>query len=172
MFAYHAQESREYPEDKGLSNITPSHRVGLVKRINFVIILLITIVILHLYFTQSIRATSIDLQKTWGTHSALHLEKVELLQKIRSELGYNGFIHHFKNYVIRRNSHYLSAAESSMFRSLQYLNELQSSLQSPAELDALKQVRGVIWSYQQKLSVATARDNLNLPVVELYFGES
>ena len=43
-----------------------------------------------------------ELDETWSDAASLELGEAALLTELERSLGYSGFIHHFKNYVLRR----------------------------------------------------------------------
>ena len=61
----------------------------------------------------------------WEISFQQYFDKMDAFQNLRIELGYNGFIHHFKNYLIRRDPKYLEWSEQSMSRARIFADRLE-----------------------------------------------
>src|SRR5262245_46989155 len=78
-----------------------------------------------------------DLSKQWKSYSELDLRKRQLLRDIRVAAGYSGFIHHFKNFIVRRErSDYIEAGEK-LAKLEQSIAEFSRFDLTPAERQAL-----------------------------------
>ncbi len=53
------------------------------------------------------------IESSWGSFKELYSEKGHALNILRKEMGYGGVIHHFKNYVLRREVIYADAVKIS-----------------------------------------------------------
>lgn len=87
--------------------------------------------------------------------------KLTLYLALRSQLGYGGLIHNFKNHVLRgshdyRVSHYASAVQEN-FAALEHLIRQYRQLPgiSSEESQALNQLEATINQYQQKMVILT-----------------
>ncbi|WP_024850614.1 methyl-accepting chemotaxis protein [Hydrogenovibrio kuenenii] len=86
-------------------------------------------------------------------------DKNQLFENIESELGYGGFIHNFKNLVIRGESDYRTQSYSkkvkenleNLFKNINAFRQLPGL--EPVETDALNQIEKMIKSYQDKLAI-------------------
>lgn len=76
------------------------------------------------------------------------------LGEIRKHIGYLGFIHNFKNYLIRRDPVYLVDAERNINKGTLSLEKLKPLLTSNDELKAFSDLEKVIQEYQFKLELA------------------
>lgn len=86
-----------------------------------------------------------------------YVEQITISQTISSierDLGYVGFIHHFKNYVIRRDSTYFEHAQQKYLRLKENIYLLQSLIEG-SELKAdVNQLNATLEEYYQKLLIA------------------
>jgi len=103
----------------------------------------------------------------WKYHSNLIIKKHKKLHEIKENLGYTGFIHNFKNYVIRREEHYLISANNQIINSINFLNEYNEFPQSPKEREAILEFKKVVDSYHKKSSSVEHNKALKLPTKEL-----
>ncbi|MDH5182894.1 MAG: PAS domain S-box protein [Gammaproteobacteria bacterium] len=79
--------------------------------------------------------------------------KAHTLNRLRTELGYGGMIHNYKNYLLRGESRYQQAAEGNISRAKMALNSYRKNLLVANEQSALKDIDGVIGQYKNKLSI-------------------
>lgn len=83
-----------------------------------------------------------------------HFDMARKLTEIESSIGYLGFIHHFKNYVLRRDDSYYHAAIASYEQSHQLLSEL-AKMQTNNDLSTEIQIlSNTLNEYKAKLDLA------------------
>ncbi|UUM30950.1 GGDEF domain-containing protein [Vibrio japonicus] len=88
------------------------------------------------------------------------------LTEIERQLGYLGFIHHFKNYVIRRDIQYFHEA-SGKYQLLTFqLNELEELVDSSSIQEEIEVLRSTLDEYFHKLMLAK-EEYTSLSVEEL-----
>lgn len=63
------------------------------------------------------------INSAWESHNQLLENKARVLYKVHEAFGYGGFIHHFKNLVIRLDNQYLSLTAIALSKTY---NELES----------------------------------------------
>lgn len=105
-----------------------------------------------------------DLEARWQIgHQSSHVRD-EALFELQGALGFGGFIHHFKNYVLRGEDEFLVAARDDMDRADRALDELvRIGVQEahPAEYQA---IRRLVDAYEKKIEIAVeARSQGRLP---------
>lgn len=88
------------------------------------------------------------------------------LNRLEQEIGYGGFIHNFKNYVIRKDAKYSIAAVDNLDRAFEELNRLQRLLDDDAQMEQLLKIQKTMHSYAAQLSFAIQR-SLTLTTDEL-----
>lgn len=67
-----------------------------------------------------------DIKTKWDIYNQNIQEKNIIVSKIVSELGYNGLIHHYKNYLLTQNNIYLKAFNQSYEKVLNHSNSYLS----------------------------------------------
>ncbi len=100
-----------------------------------------------------------EFNQTWDVYSREAKEKQLSLYVIREHIGYGGFIHHFKNYILRQEPRYIDLFTSSGNTLLNALQNYQSFSLNSDELTALKQLTLVVVEYKNKLPLAIQAQN-------------
>lgn len=80
------------------------------------------------------------------------------LAELERNLGYVGFIHHFKNYIIRRDIDFYARAQKSHSLATKALNELRQSLSLSEDISSLDIIDKTLQNYFSML--VFARDNI------------
>ncbi|GEM_PF-1932227 len=80
--------------------------------------------------------------------------KVQLLNGLRSGMGYNTMIHNFKNYIIRHKLIYWNKAQQDFAYLYQVINNYQQMLMTDIESQAIEQLYAVIKHYQKNMTIA------------------
>jgi|GEM_PF-5012133 len=88
------------------------------------------------------------------------------LSRLRDAIGYGGFIHDFKNYVIRRDDEYARNAATEMDRALGIVDHLAGALEDASAAEHLVTVRSTILEYRKQLEFAVGQGR-DLSVTEL-----
>ncbi len=91
------------------------------------------------------------LNQQWNEANQTAFTKIELLDNFYQNFGYVGFIHHFKNFLLRKDTLYLVNAEVKLNGSMQSIQQLKKLKLSEFELEQLKIIEKVALEYQQKL---------------------
>ncbi len=80
--------------------------------------------------------------------------KWKVLFELRRALGYDGMIHHFKNYVLRKSPDYETQARAAIDRALVALETYRSFGVNETEAAALDDLAGVIVDFRVNLDIA------------------
>jgi len=80
--------------------------------------------------------------------------KQQIASKIRVLLGYNGFIHHYKNYLIRKTVSRKNQAEEALDNIVNVINLYRLQNLTSSERSALQDLERVVKSYRIALSKA------------------
>lgn len=94
-----------------------------------------------------------NISNLWGQYSSNPAEKALLLNKIKQEVGFNGLIHNYKNYLIRHTPQYQTAAEENYRNLTGYLDRFDQLPNQDTEVQSLSQIRATIQLYSQNLAV-------------------
>ena len=72
------------------------------RRITYVIVIAVLFTAICSSFVYFLYNSVNDVNRVWITQNENSLQKVDALTQIYRHLGYGGFIHNFKNYVLRK----------------------------------------------------------------------
>lgn len=95
-----------------------------------------------------------DATMAWRAHVSQATELEAALHEVVHNLGYGGFIHHFKNYVLRYDSGLLLALEDDLARVRDALDRFQALGLAGDERQALNQLRQAVDEYAGKVELA------------------
>jgi len=107
------------------------------------------------------------LSKEWDQSSNNILRKEDVLHNIKSSLGYTGFIHNFKNYVIRRDEFYFNEATKKISLAMSLIQEYKALKISQDENYHLGVVASTISQYKEKLNLLKHEEAVTLGTKEL-----
>ncbi len=93
--------------------------------------------------------------------------KWKVLFELRRALGYDGMIHHFKNYVLRKSPDYETQARAAIDRALVALETYRSFGVNETEAAALDDLAGVIVDFRVNLDIAAEMIAAGAPAAEL-----
>ncbi len=88
---------------------------------------------------------------TWNEEFQLYLDKNSVLNRLRHQLGYRGFIHHFKNFLIRRDLSYLTMSRQSLDESNYLLMRLKRLSEKDNLEKALSDIEEMLRNYEKGL---------------------
>lgn len=102
-----------------------------------------------------------QLQLSDDNNSVLYISKANLTVKLRSVLGYGGFIHNFKNAVLRGDTKYLNEATICLAKADKILTLYRSHTLTSAEVIALEDISRTLNNYQQEITTIKQLINQN-----------
>lgn len=109
-----------------------------------------------------------QLHSTWQQQSAKSAHYMQALAAVRHHFGYGGFIHNFKNLVIRADiPRYVPLIERDISQLNDNFATLRSLLQRPEHLTALRAVEDTFELYQQSYHLAVELIAQNIPIAEV-----
>ncbi|MCP5380941.1 MAG: PAS domain S-box protein [Kordiimonadaceae bacterium] len=127
------------------------------KRLKAFIVLVALLIGLYTSFglyTLYISTEHNDLQLNASQRSELVLQKGKILENLHRSIGFGGFIHNFKNYVIRHNDDFYQAVKSDFTSFNSQIIDYKSLPLSQEENLALTAITNTINEYSTKLEVA------------------
>jgi diguanylate cyclase (GGDEF)-like protein len=83
------------------------------------------------------------------------IQKPVIAAKIRSELGYGGMIHAFKNYVLRHDKKYLEKSSQSIDKLMSLIELYKQQDPTLGEKTSLDDISNTLLKYREKLTVVT-----------------
>ena len=89
-------------------------------------------------------------------------KKEKILSQIKSVIGYGGFIHNFKNYILRKNEQYRINAINEYNQLLELIDEYKKYGVSPKELKLLNIIQNTFNKYYQGLEEVYKNKNLSI----------
>ncbi len=140
-----------------------SLRIRLISVIATVVVAIIVLLILAGLLNSQIRT----LNDTWSTHSDQVDMKADGIYQIHSNFGYGGFIHHFKNLVLRLDLRYGSLAEASLLATYGAVDHYQGLELGQEERQALEVFRQVVGEYDLRFQQAKRAIESGISPVEL-----
>ena len=103
----------------------------------------------------------------WQNHNSQVLKKSEALDNIHKYFGYGGFIHHFKNLILRSDDKYIELAERDIKQTRNAIEAYQSLNNDEQELNALRDFQIVVNQYDAKFQIAKERFKSGITQTEL-----
>lgn len=107
-----------------------------------------------LLFGLSIAERFGQVNEKWRAYNEQATATNQALAELRGSVGYGGFIHNFKNYVLRHDDVYRNRVEKDITRIDTNLNRLRGLLSSAPKHRALLTIEGVLATYFEKFSLA------------------
>lgn len=107
------------------------------------------------------------LDRSWAELRERADRKHELITRLEAELGYGGFIHSFKNYVLRGDTEYVARFEDALSRLRQTIGQSYLAGLTDAEESALQRVEEVIDTYARNFPIAIRMHQAGAPVAEI-----
>ena len=95
-----------------------------------------------------------NIEQVWHNYNAHAVTVNASLAKIRTAFGYGGFIHNYKNLVLRRDLSLVPKIEANLRATYEAIDALSEVEKSPEQQQYIKQLRQVIDSYAENLSLA------------------
>ncbi len=134
--------------------------------------LMITLVLLSgvIFVGSSVLVSSknLEAQEIWAKYKADTSPKARTLNAIVEHIGYGGMIHHFKNYVIRKDEPRIAKFQISSGAAIVALDQYGNTDPSTAETVALDALRNTVKDYGQKIEVvrSLAKDGLTAAEID------
>lgn len=122
---------------------------------------LVLVALLGVYFTTAERLVHLD--HLWSAYNNDTTLVADALHTIESQMGYGGFIHQFKNYVLRRDPELLARATRNIDNTRKAIHELETLKLESSEHEALSDLKQVVEQYQARIELAGNADVRALP---------
>jgi len=122
--------------------------------------------ILALFGVQSVQRIR-TVEDRWGIYSQDAAEAGRLLHDVSQQMGYGGYIHNFKNFILRRDMEYITALERNSKGLYANLDALESHAISEEEKAAVAAIRQVIDRYVAGIPTAVEAFRRGLSSVEV-----
>ena len=100
--------------------------------------------------------SAINIGKQWANYQEMALQRQVQLTEIMSQFGYGGFIHNFKNHVLRGSQKYADKFMQNKKRMDQALDAYKQLAPSQEEQEALTAIMAVAAQYTKAISTSQA----------------
>ena len=91
------------------------------------------------------------IDESWQNYQTDFSEKARLEGALRAAIGYNGMIHHYKNYVLRNDTAYKEQVISQHGAAIAILKQYKTLELSSAEAAAISDITAVLHAYKKAL---------------------
>ncbi|WP_373088493.1 PAS domain-containing sensor histidine kinase [Sneathiella sp.] len=138
------------------------------KRVGFVVLSIILLISFAggLYSINLARQFG-DTQRQLAMFDKRLVEKTRLNNVLETAFGYGGFIHNFKNYVLRQDIEYKQNVESSYVKIIDALNAYHKFPIGSSEKQALDDIRATVNAYWKNLPRTEALIAAGTPIREI-----
>jgi diguanylate cyclase (GGDEF)-like protein/PAS domain S-box-containing protein len=119
--------------------------------------LAVVTIICLISLAYSLHSKYTQINQAWLKTSELEKRQTIALATINKGFGYGGFIHHFKNYILRKDDSYLAAAKVSLSMTYQGIDdylELSSQINDQANLQQIMLFKNTVDAYAEKIELA------------------
>lgn len=131
------------------------------------IVVISLIAAILLIFSANTVFTAVDAEKDVVNATKKRLEILKLSEEFNRSIGYGGFIHNFKNYILRQDEQYFDAARKNITKSLDLLLKLEKNAAATVEIAGLQKTRTTLLSYINNLSLAQELTSQGLSPTEI-----
>ena len=107
-----------------------------------------------LWFGFSLSKRMIHIEQTWKGFNTETANSGQALSRIVHNFGYGGFIHHFKNFVLRKDSDLIPHIESSLEDTRNALQDFEKFSFSKTEREALDNLQHTVELYAKNFLLA------------------
>ncbi|TMN32699.1 sensor domain-containing diguanylate cyclase [Pseudoalteromonas sp. S2755] len=109
------------------------------------------------YWSTLLNHSISSFHQSWQSETEVAIKRAELLAELERSFGYNSFIHHFKNYVLRQDEIYYEQALGDVEATRTTILRLQSMALSSQETTALAVIQHTFDEYTQMLALAKSK---------------
>ncbi|MBE9527188.1 MAG: HAMP domain-containing protein [Proteobacteria bacterium] len=127
----------------------------------FIVLLFLTGMVL-IFSSLNINNNINAISTSWNSFQKNYSARGRLLNMLRSEMGFGGMIHQFKNYILRRDLKYVVRAQARMGGMLASIREYETLDLNVQEMKALGVIRESIDAYSLALKKAVELSKNNI----------
>ncbi|MCW8916470.1 MAG: response regulator [Magnetovibrio sp.] len=114
----------------------------------------ITLSLALLWYGTSAVKLVLETERVWSDYNRTSTATSQLMNRINKHLGYGGFIHNFKNYILRADDQYLLRLNDDQQAVSSAISEYRTLNISDAEYLALARLSAVLDQYMQNIQAA------------------
>lgn len=114
----------------------------------------ITIVLIWIFLQTAIQRIE-DVQAKWLGYEREATQRTVLLSELHSVIGYGGFIHNYKNYILRGSQAYLNKVEADKLKIQDILSQFREFSLTAKEIKAIGVLENTFKEYFEKFDSAS-----------------
>jgi diguanylate cyclase (GGDEF)-like protein/PAS domain S-box-containing protein len=138
-----------------MSDVISHLSVRQIKQKSLIVFVLTISVSLILVFFGMLLSRQIDnLETQLLLYSEQSSQSIDALNQIKANFGYGGFIHNFKNYILRRDKSLISKIDRNLVDTRSAILLYKKVAVTEAELKALEVINSIVSEYQSSFSKA------------------
>lgn len=118
------------------------------------LIISVSAVIIIIFSSFSLFDSIDGVDSTWTRYHHEAVFRLKQLGEIKSQFGYGGFIHNFKNFVLRGQPKYIDRFNKNKETMFKAIAELEKLSLSSEEKEAVEKIKGVALEYVKNISLA------------------
>ncbi|MFC1673103.1 PAS domain-containing sensor histidine kinase [Pseudomonadota bacterium] len=107
-------------------------------------------------YVQNTKHNIVDVQRGWVVYEQEATQRTVLLSELHSVIGYGGFIHNFKNYILRSSDSYRDRVEHDRQRIKETISNFRDLPLTDKEVAAVSRVEATLNNYFAKFETAKA----------------
>lgn len=121
-----------------------------------VLIFIVTLIIILtiIWFGYVVKKKIVDVEQQWYDYTQNASLASDALSRIQANFGYGGFIHHFKNYILRKDESLLPRIKKSIVATQDAINDYPRSGSHQDEIKFLESIKTTVEEYSIKLKLA------------------
>ena len=130
-----------------------NQKVKYKRRELFVIFITIVVGIVLGWYGLALSQRVIDIEYQWAEYENKTSSKISALAQIKDHFGYGGFIHNFKNYILRKDSVLVKQLKNDLRDTYQAISDFPVD-EDKVETDAVSAIKKVVDQYAVKFELA------------------
>ncbi|MCK5445714.1 MAG: PAS domain S-box protein, partial [Rhodospirillaceae bacterium] len=111
------------------------------------------------FYIQSTANNIVHIQQEWVAYEQEATQRTILLSELYSVIGYGGFIHNFKNYILRGSDTYRVEVERDRERIINTITRFRALPLTDNEVEAINHVAATFGKYFEKFETAKTEVN-------------
>jgi hypothetical protein len=126
-----------------------------IKFLSFVILIFIAIYgSFVIYSAITISRNINEAEVFWLKYQDISSTRTSAYNSIAKAMGYGGMIHHFKNYVLRKDTPRIAKVRVAAGEALASIEQYTETALTPDERNALRDIRSVVQAYAKNIELA------------------
>lgn len=121
-----------------------------------IVLITLSLTIVLVWFGFAVKQKMVNVEKQWLIYSNEAALSAHVISRIQANLGYGGFIHNFKNYVLRKDKTLISKIEKSLIETRRAIKDypLDGIFQDLDDKVYVEDLSKVVEQYATNLEVA------------------